>query len=211
MPTVDHHPQGGATGSGQAQQEPNPVVTAAALWLCTEESIGRKGTWVRMALFIGTHQNKLDAKGRVSIPAQFRSVLKKMSHAGEAAAIATMYLRPSHQNPCIEGWTELGFEALSAPVAEGYNLFSQEHEDFVLALFGDACAMETDKEGRIMLPPNLVAHAELTENVMFIGSRNTFQIWEPEAGARRLAEAREKAKASGFTVKTPELATAGAA
>jgi MraZ protein len=158
-----------------------------------------------MALFIGTHQNKLDAKGRVSIPAQFRSVLKKMSHAGEGASVATMYLRPSHQNPCIEGWTEFGFEALSAPVAEGYNLFSPEHEDFVLTLFGDACAMETDKEGRIMLPPNLVTHAELTENVMFIGSRNIFQIWEPEAGARRLAEAREKTRAAGLTVKTATM------
>jgi MraZ protein len=154
-----------------------------------------------MALFIGTHQNKLDAKGRVSIPAPFRGVLKKMSHAGETAATATMYLRPSHQNPCIEGWTEVGFEALSAPLEQGYNLFSPEHEDFVLALFGDACAVETDKEGRIMLPPNLTAHAGLTENVMFIGSRNTFQIWEPEAGTRRLAEAREKARAAGLTVK----------
>jgi MraZ protein len=147
-----------------------------------------------MALFIGTHQNKLDAKGRVS-------VLKKMSHVGEGAPVAAMYLRPSHQNPCIEGWTELGFEALSAPVAEGYNLFSPEHEDFVLALFGDACAMETDKEGRIMLPEALVAHAGLTEGVVFIGTRNTFQIWEPAAGARRLAEAKEKAKAAGFTVR----------
>lgn len=155
-----------------------------------------------MALFIGTHQNKLDAKGRVSIPAQFRSVLKKMSHAGEGAATATMYLRPSHQKPCIEGWTELGFEALSTPVAEGYNQFSQEHEDFVLALFGDACMMETDKEGRIMLPPNLACHAGLSENVVFIGSRNTFQIWEPEAGARRLAEAKENARAAGFSIAT---------
>jgi MraZ protein len=154
-----------------------------------------------MALFIGTHQNKLDAKGRVSVPAQFRSVLKKMSHAGEGAPTATMYLRPSHQNPCIEGWTEFGFEALSAPVAEGYSLFSPEHEDFVMALFGDACAMETDKEGRIMLPPNLVAHAGLGENVTFIGARNTFQIWEPEAGARRLAQARENARTSGFSVR----------
>jgi MraZ protein len=159
-----------------------------------------------MALFIGTHQNKLDAKGRVSIPAPFRSVLKKMSRAGEAAPTATMYLRPSHQNACIEGWTELGFEALSAPVAEGYNLFSQEHEDFVLALFGDACLMETDKEGRIMLPEALVTHAGLTEGVVFIGTRNTFQIWEPAAGARRLAEAKEKTKAAGFTVRTPVLA-----
>jgi hypothetical protein len=36
---------------------------------------------------------------------------------------------------------------------------------------------------------------------MFIGSRNTFQIWEPEAGARRLAEARDKARAAGLTVR----------
>jgi MraZ protein len=159
-----------------------------------------------MALFIGTHQNKLDAKGRVSVPAQFRSVLKKMSHAGEGAAVATMYLRPSHQNACIEGWTELGFEALSAPLAEGYNQFSQEHEDFVLALFGDACSMETDKEGRIMLPDSLVAHAGIKDQVVFIGSSNTFQIWEPEAGARRLAEAKEKARAAGFTVNTGVVA-----
>jgi MraZ protein len=161
-----------------------------------------------MALFIGTHQNKLDAKGRVSIPAQFRSVLKKMSHAGEDSAIATMYLRPSHQHACIEGWTEQGFEALSTPVAEGYNLFSPEHEDFVMALFGDACLAETDKEGRIMLPANLVAHAGLSDNVMFIGARNTFQIWEPEAGTRRLAAARENAKAAGFSVRAPQAGAA---
>lgn len=156
-----------------------------------------------MALFIGTHQNKLDAKGRVSIPAQFRSVLKKMSHAGEGSGVATMYLRPSHQNPCIEGWTELGFEALSAPLAEGYNQFSQEHEDFVMALFGNACSAETDKEGRIGLPTSLLAHAGVTDNLVFIGTRNTFQIWEPAVGARRLAEANEKAKAAGFSLRTP--------
>jgi len=155
-----------------------------------------------MALFIGTHQNKLDAKGRVSVPAQFRSILKKMSHAGETSPIATMYLRPSHQHPCIEGWTELGFEELSAPVAEGYNQFSPEHEDFVMALFGNACSAETDKEGRISVPAGLLAHANVTDNLVFIGTRNTFQIWEPEAGARRLAEATEKAKAAGFSLRT---------
>lgn len=163
-----------------------------------------------MALFIGTHQNKLDAKGRVSIPASFRSVLKKMSHAGEGASVASMYLRPSHQNACIEGWTELGFEALSAPVEKDYNLFSSEHEDFVMALFGEACALETDKEGRVMLPVSLMEHAGITDNVMFIGTRNTFQIWEPAAGLRRLAEAKEKAKAGGFTLRAI-VAPAGAA
>jgi MraZ protein len=156
-----------------------------------------------MALFIGTHHNKLDAKGRVSIPASFRSVLKKMSHAGEGAITATVYLRPSHQNPCIEGWTEQGFEALSEPVAQGYNLFSQEHEDFAMALFGEACQLDSDKEGRIMLPENLLTHAGIADAVMFIGTRNYFQIWAPEAGARRLAEAREKAKAGALSLRVP--------
>ena len=160
-----------------------------------------------MALFIGTHQNKLDAKGRVSVPAQFRSVLKKMSHAGETSPVAMMYLRPSHQYPCIEGWTELDFEALSAPVAEGYDQFSQEHEDFVMALFGNACSVETDKEGRISVPASLLAHAGVTDSLVFIGTRNTFQIWEPEAGARRLAEATEKVRISGYTLRARIPAT----
>jgi MraZ protein len=154
-----------------------------------------------MAQFIGTHQNKLDAKGRVSIPAQFRSVLKQMSYAGEAALVAPLVLRPSHQYPCIEGWTEKGFEALSAPL-EGYNQFSPEHEDFVLALFGDACRTETDKEGRIVLPAPLALHAGLSENVIFIGTNKTFQIWEPAAGAKRLADAREKVRAAQLTLRS---------
>ena len=154
-----------------------------------------------MGLFIGTHQNKLDAKGRVSVPAPFRSVLKKMSRAGEGAPVASLVLRPSHQYACIEGWTELGFEALSAPL-ENYNQFSSEHDDFVMALFADACAMETDKEGRILLPPELVAHAGLTENVSFIGMNRTFQIWEPAAAARRIAEAKAAVKAAQMTLKT---------
>jgi MraZ protein len=154
-----------------------------------------------MAVFTGTHQNKLDAKGRVSIPAQFRSVLKKNSHAGEAAATATVYLRRSHQNPCIEGWTELGFEALSEPVANDYNLFSQEHEDFVMALFGDAALLESDKEGRISLPEKMIAHAGISDAVTFIGTRNNFQIWEPAAAEKRQALARENTRAGAFTLR----------
>ena len=160
-----------------------------------------------MTLFIGTHQNKLDAKGRVSVPAQFRSVLKKMSHAGSDSLVTTMYLRPSHLNPCIEGWTELGFEGLSAPVAEGFGQFSQDHEDFVMALFTKACALESDREGRIMIPASLLAHAGVTDALVFFGTRNTFQIWEPEAGARRVAAATANTQAAGFTLRPGVLAT----
>jgi MraZ protein len=153
-----------------------------------------------MGLFIGTHQNKLDAKGRVSVPASFRSVLKKNSHVGEGAAVASLVLRPSHQYSCIEGWSEIGFEALSAPL-ENYNQFSTEHDDFALALFGDACAMETDREGRIMVPADYASYAGLSDSVVFIGANKYFQIWEPAAGARRIAEAKARVRAAQLTLR----------
>ena len=161
-----------------------------------------------MALFSGTHRNKLDSKGRVSIPATFRSVLKKKSHAGEASPIATMYLRPSHKGAYIEGWAELDFEDLSEPVGNEFPLFSDAQDDLNLTLFGDAAQVDTDKEGRIILPDDLAEYAGLKDAVMFIGSRTSFQIWEPEAGARRMAEAREKVRSAGYSIAAKAAASA---
>lgn len=144
--------------------------------------------------FFGSHHNKLDAKGRVSVPAPFRSILRKFSSAPEGSQAVPLILRPSHQYPCIEGWTEQGFQALSAPL-DAFDQYSEEHEDLSIGLFGDACQMETDKEGRIVLPTDMVAYASLTDNVVFIGANKIFQIWEPEAGARRIAEAKARIRA----------------
>jgi MraZ protein len=137
---------------------------------------------------MGTHLNKLDAKKRVSIPAQFRAVLRGGGEGG-----AALVLRPSHQHPCIEGWPQAVFDELARPV-ERLDLFSGEHDDIAAALYADACPVESDKEGRIVLPDTLVAHAALTDTVGFFGFGRYFQIWEPEAGARRIRAARDSAR-----------------
>ena len=136
-----------------------------------------------MTHFLGSHQNKLDAKGRVSIPALFRAALKN------GDGVAALVLRPSHKHPCIEGWPPAEFEALSAPLAK-LDLFSEDHDDFASALFADAYPVESDREGRIVLPEILKEHAGLSESVVFMGLGRTFQIWEPAAAERRRAEAR---------------------
>jgi len=155
-----------------------------------------------MAQFLGTHQNKLDAKGRVSVPAQFRAALKSLTAAAEAGSSGgvPIVLRQSHQYPCIEAWARKTFDELASPLSE-YDQFSQEHDDFAMALYSDAYLMETDKEGRIVLPAELVTHAGLTEAVTFIGMGKTFQIWEPAAAERRRAEARERARVKQLTLK----------
>jgi MraZ protein len=147
-----------------------------------------------MTQFLGTHTNRLDAKGRVSIPAPFRAALRN----GENGP-ARLVLRPSHKHPCIEGWPEPAFTALAKPL-DALDLFSEAHDDMAAALFADAYPMEADKEGRIVLPEGLVAHANLADTVVFMGLGRIFQIWEPEAAERRRAEARERARTRALTL-----------
>ncbi|MBV9537320.1 MAG: division/cell wall cluster transcriptional repressor MraZ [Acidisphaera sp.] len=150
-------------------------------------------------MFLGTHQNRLDAKGRVSIPAPFRSVLRQGQGQGQGPGAASLVLRPSHNYACVEGWPEAEFAALAAPLAR-LDLFSKEHDALATALYADAYPVEADREGRIVLPDRLRLHANLEEAVVFMGLGRTFQIWEPAAAERWRAELRQRANAAGMTL-----------
>lgn len=153
-----------------------------------------------MTHFLGTHQNRLDAKGRVSVPAPFRAALRALTPGSAAAASgASLVLRPSHNHPCVEAWPAPLFDQLTTPL-DRLDLFSEAHDDLAAALFADAYPVETDREGRIVLPEPMVAHAGLSDMVVFMGVGRTFQIWRPEAAERRRAEARERAKTQGLTL-----------
>ena len=154
-----------------------------------------------MAQFLGNHQNKLDAKGRVSIPAPFRGALKAECKDGSSAAGVPLVLRPSHKYRCIEGWSEKEFAALLKPL-DNYAEYSDDHDDLAIALFADAHEVETDKEGRIVLPSDLTEHAGLTDAVVFMGIGKRFEIWEPAAAARRKAAARDRSRDLQLTLRT---------
>jgi MraZ protein len=140
-----------------------------------------------MTQFLGTHTNRLDAKGRVSIPAPFRTALK------DADGNVSLILRPSHKHICIEGWPIAAFNALAESMRH-MPTFSDDQEDLALALYGEVSQLEPDREGRIVLPDELVMHANLKDAVCFIGLSAHFQIWEPEAAAHRRAEAKARAR-----------------
>ena len=160
-----------------------------------------------MADFIGTHHGKLDGKGRISVPAPFRAALKAKSLTGNAAASAPspLYLLPSTKLACIEGRTEQSFDALADELAK-FAALSDEHHDFATALYSNSHRLEADKDGRIVLPAELIAHAGLKPDsaITFMGIGDTFEIWDVAAAERRKAEARERSAALRFN--SPALA-----
>jgi len=139
-----------------------------------------------VALFLSTFVNKVDKKGRVSVPASFRTALVGQTFSGVVAL-------PSLTVPAVEGSGIDRFERL-AEGTDQLNPFSEAHDDFAKAIFGRSHQLPFDSEGRIVLPEALIAHAKLGETAAFVGQGRTFQIWEPEAYRAYEREATERAR-----------------
>lgn len=140
-----------------------------------------------MSLFLGTHQNRLDVKGRVSVPASFRSALHK-EHSKDHHSLI---FRPSHKMPCIEVWPLTIFSELTYALDQ-VDIFSETHDDLATTLYAEAWPIDPDREGRILLPDILKQHANLTDSITFMGLGKIFQIWEPTAAIERCLDARQK-------------------
>jgi MraZ protein len=144
-----------------------------------------------VALFLSTFVNKVDRKGRVSVPASFRTALAGQSFAGIVAF-------RSFKTAAIEGSGIDRIEEMTARL-DTLDQFSEEY-DSLSALFAEVQQLSFDSEGRVMLPEDFAKHAGIAESAAFVGLGRTFQIWEPEAHRRHQAEMRERAKRQGMTL-----------
>ena len=105
-----------------------------------------------MALFLSTYTNKVDRKGRVSVPAPFRASL-----AGEA--FQGIVLFRSNHHVCLEGFGYSAMEELGSRL-DHFDLFSAEQDDMATAIFGAAVQLPFDGDGRIILPADLIGFAQ---------------------------------------------------
>ena len=140
-----------------------------------------------MDQFVSHYMLRLDAKGRVSVPATFRAVLVRDGFDG-------LYCHPALDRPALDA----GGNALLAEIQAlitGYPPYSEQREQFALSLYGTSETLKIDGEGRVVLTESLKAHAGITDAAAFVGLGHKFRIWEPGRFRAELAEATEKVRA----------------
>jgi MraZ protein len=136
-----------------------------------------------MALFVSTFTNKVDRKGRVSVPAPFRAALAAQMPQG-------IVVYPSFTTACIEGSGSDFLEKIAEKNEKTFDPFSSEQDDLNSLIFPLSHQLAWDPEGRVILPEELLAHANITEQAAFVGKGHNFQIWEPAALKLHTDEAR---------------------
>jgi MraZ protein len=150
-----------------------------------------------MSIFLSTYINKLDKKGRVSVPASFRASLEKQPTPGIVA------LR-SYASSAIEVFGGDIMERMVKQV-DDMAMFSAQRSDFAAALFADCEHLSFDSEGRITLTENLLKHANIQDRVAFVGCGSTFQMWEPDTFAHQKDLARSRLQQGGITLPSRSI------
>ena len=125
-----------------------------------------------MDLFVSTFVNKIDKKGRVSLPSMYRSALPK-NHKNE------IILSKSLRNKAIEGLSVLRVKEIASRI-NNLDFFSDEHEDFTTSIFSEMLLTNIDKEGRFLIPDKLKEFANIKNEVTFVGQGYYFQIVNPK-------------------------------
>ena len=147
-----------------------------------------------MSLFLSTYINKLDKKGRVSVPSPFRAALTQPANG--------VVVFKSYTVPALEAYQMDRMQKLSDSIDQ-LDLFSENQEDLAATLFADAEHVTWDKEGRIFLPESFREFAGLEDQVAFVGRGPTFQLWAPDAFKKYQDQARTRIRTQKTTLRLP--------
>lgn len=144
-----------------------------------------------MAVFLSSFVNRIDKKGRVSVPASFRAAL-----GVDAPGIVVFR---SLQYDALDGCSIAHLELLSQSL-EKLDLPPETFELIETTIFGGSVQLPFDGEGRVTLPASLASIVGITEEVAFVGRRKTFQLWNPEKLAAHDEATRNAARAKDISL-----------
>ena len=136
-------------------------------------------------MFLSNYANKIDKKGRVSVPATFRTHLHSMGYNGFISY-------PSFNHPALEACSQDRIEKLSNTI-DSLNPFEEKRDFFATSILSESENLQFDTEGRVSLSDKLLNHAKIKNNILFVGLGKTFQIWEPKIFEKFKVVARKKA------------------
>lgn len=144
-------------------------------------------------MFISTFENRLDKKGRVSVPAPFRSYLASLGYN-------SVVCYPSFTNPSIEFCPQSRIEKIMETI-DNLNPFEENRDVFSTSILANSHQLNFDADGRVTLIEKLIKHTDVKEKVLFVGQGKTFQMWEPLQFKKFSDEARKKAKSQRSSLK----------
>ena len=120
-------------------------------------------------MFLSTYENNIDKKGRVSVPAQFRSHLSSLG-------FNSIICFPSFNQQCLEAWPQDRIEKISDAI-DNLNPFEEKKDYFATSILSESVNLIFDTEGRVTLTKKLLQHSKIKTRILFVGLGKTCLLY----------------------------------
>ena len=135
-------------------------------------------------MFLSSYENKLDKKGRVSVPSSFRAYLNSMGYNG-------FITYPSFNHAALDGCAQDRIEKLSESI-DSLGPFEDKRDYFATSVLSESINLNFDSEGRVSIPDKLLNHAKIRSTIIFVGLGKVFQMCDPKLFSNYQSKARKK-------------------
>ena len=125
-----------------------------------------------MNSLIGTYECKVDAKGRLMLPAALKKQLSPVLQNG-------FVLKRAVFQPCLELYPMSEWQALMNKVNK-LNRFKKKNNDFIRRFTAGVKMVEVDAAGRLLIPKDLVVFANISKDIVVSSAINIVEIWDKE-------------------------------
>ena len=119
-----------------------------------------------MARFIGRYEHAVDEKGRVILPAKFRTFFE---HGG---------FLTQHHDGCLALWTSEDFDSQMQEMHEQAKT-SRERRNLARFWAQASYELDVDRQGRMVIPARLRSFAGLDTDVLVLGAIDRVELWDP--------------------------------
>jgi len=116
-------------------------------------------------MFYGTHEHTIDEKNRLTLPAKFRDGL-----SGGVVLVRGI-------DGTVDVYPRASWEA-SAERISALDSLTREAREMKRFVFAGATVTDLDKQGRVLVPPDLARHASLDRDVAVVGVDDHIEIWD---------------------------------
>lgn len=125
-----------------------------------------------MNTIVGTYECKVDAKGRVLLPAPLKKQLTLSLQDG-------FVLKRSVFQPCLELYPMAEWDKMMLKVNK-LNRFVKKNNDFIRRFTAGVKVVEIDSLGRLLVPKDLVVFASIAKDIVFSSAVNIVEIWDKD-------------------------------
>ncbi|CAN5459267.1 division/cell wall cluster transcriptional repressor MraZ [soil metagenome] len=123
-----------------------------------------------MTFFTSEYESKLDAKGRLVLPARIKSQLPE----GESQELV---IRRGFEQ-CLIVYKMVEFKKVFSPIS-GLNEFNEEYRKLQRNFLSGVVTVELDSNGRFLIPKNMLTYAQIDKDAMLVGTGSKVEIWNP--------------------------------